>query len=151
LTLRLNAEHIRGASLRAELGIDYRRPEKLKSANLRHAAWNSFRISRIGLISIWRSKTDASGLPNEETKTFPLRASAVKPQPPVCLVRCGTVLNGPAGIDYGEGHSLQDRSGGKEAHVHRQVDICGKVVLRIRYALMSKAMNWIVGGVRPNR
>jgi hypothetical protein len=38
---------------------------------------------------------------------------------------------------------------GEKAHVHRQVDICGKVVLRIRYALMSKAMNWIVGGVRP--
>jgi hypothetical protein len=66
LTLRRNAEHIGGASLRAELGIDYRRPEKFKSANLRHAAWNSFRISRIGLIPIWRSKTDASGLPNEE-------------------------------------------------------------------------------------
>jgi hypothetical protein len=113
LTLRLNAEHIRGASLRAELGIDYRRPEKLKSANLRHAAWNSFRISRIGLISIWRSKTDASGLPNEETKTFPLRASAVKPQPPVCLVRCGRCSTVLQESIMGKGIPCRTGAGGK--------------------------------------
>jgi hypothetical protein len=91
------------------------------------------------LDTVWRSKTDASGLPNEETEIFPLRASAVKP--PVCLVRCGTVLNGPARIDYW-GRAIPYRTGaGEKPHVQRQVDVCGKVVLRIRYALTSKAMN----------
>jgi hypothetical protein len=80
-------------------GIDYRRPEKFKSANLRHAAWNSFRISRIGLIPIWRLKTDASGLPNEETKTF--------------LRNCGTQQSCKEPMMMGEGNSLQDRSAAK--------------------------------------
>jgi hypothetical protein len=75
-------------------------------------------------------------------------ASSIGCKIPLCLVRCGTVLNGPARIDYGEGQFLAGPERGEKAHVQRQVDICGKVVLRIRYALTSKAMNWIVGGAK---
>jgi hypothetical protein len=48
----------------------------------------------------------------------------------------------------GGGQFLAGPERRKDTHVQRQVDICGKVVLLIRYALMSKAINWIVGGVK---
>jgi hypothetical protein len=151
LTLLGNAERIRRASLRAEFGIEYRHSENFKNANLRHAAWNSFRISRgmsVGLIPIYRSKADASGPPNEETKTFSASSIGCKAPSTSRSPGNGCAQRSCKEPDNGEGQFLAGPERGEKAHVQRPAETCGKVVLRIRYALTSKAMNWIVREVK---